>query len=85
VTTSSRKASGILPVRLGLEPDNKTALEELGIDVSLADSMSDRQLDEYIIEQEYNRVKEYYDNKGEDGERYAADWRREALRKIDID
>ena len=85
MTTSSRKASGILPVRLGLEPDNKTALEELGIDVSLADSMSDRQLDEYIIEQEYNRVKEYYDNKGEDGERYAADWRREALRKIDID
>ena len=85
MTTSSRKKSGILPVRLGLEPDNKTALEELGIDVSLADSMSDRQLDEYIIEQEYNRVKEYYANKGEDGERYAADWRKEALRKIDAD
>ena len=82
MTTSSRKPSGILPVRLGIEPDNKTALRELGMDESLADSMSDRELDELIIEKEYERVKEYYVSNGEDGERYAADWKREALRKI---
>ena len=32
MTTSSRK-KGILPVRLGLEPDNKTALKEFSEDV----------------------------------------------------
>jgi len=85
VTTSSRKRQGILPVRLGLEPDNKTALIELGMDASLADSMTDRQLDELIIEKEYERVKEYYANKGEDGEQYAKDWKQEAYRKINAD
>ena len=50
MTTSSRKPSGILPVRLGIEPDNKTALSELVMDESLANSMTDRQLDELIIE-----------------------------------
>jgi len=83
VTTSSRKQPGILPVRLGLEPDNKTALRELKMDESLADKMTDRQLDELIIETEYKRVQEYYANKGEDGERYARDWKQEAYRKID--
>ncbi len=85
MTISSRKKPGILPVRLGIEPDNKTALSGLGIDTSLADSMTDRELDEFIIEQEYNRVKEYYANKGEDGEAYARDWKREAYLKIDAD
>ncbi len=82
MTTSSRKQPGILPVRLGIEPDNKTALRELGMDESLTDSMSDRELDELIIEKEYERVKEYYSSNGEDGEQYATDWKREALRKI---
>lgn len=85
MTTSSRKASGILPVRLGIEPNNKAALKELKMDESLADTMTDRQLDELIIETEYTRVKEYYNSKGENGEQYAADWKREAYRKIDID
>lgn len=85
MTTSSRKRAGILPVRLGLEPDNKTALKELGMSESLADTMSDRELDELIIETEYNRVKEYYASKGENGEQYATDWKREAYRKIDAD
>lgn len=85
MTTSSRKRAGILPVRLGLEPDNKTALKELGMSESLADTMSDRELDELIIETEYNRVKEYYASKGESGEQYATDWKREAYRKIDAD
>jgi len=83
VTTSSRKQPGILPVRLGLEPDNKTALRELKMDESLADKMTDRQLDELIIETEYKRVQEYYANKGEDGEQYARDWKQEAYRKIE--
>lgn len=52
---------------------------------SLADTMSDRELDELIIETEYNRVKEYYASKGENGEQYATDWKREAYRKIDTD
>lgn len=52
---------------------------------SLADTMSDRELDELIIETEYNRVKEYYASKGESGEQYATDWKREAYRKIDAD
>ncbi len=85
MTTSSRKPAGILPVRLGLEPDNKTALSELGMDEALADTMTDRELDELIIETEYNRVKEYYASKGEDGEQYANDWKREALSKIKAD
>ena len=55
------------------------------MDASLADSMTDRQLDELIIEKEYERVKEYYANKGEDGEQYAKDWKQEAYRKINAD
>ena len=51
MTTSSRKNDkGILPVRLGLEPDNKTALSELGMDPALADTMTSEQLDKLIIE-----------------------------------
>ena len=42
MTTSSRK-KGILPVRLGLEPDNKTALKELKMDPDLADKMTDEE------------------------------------------
>ena len=49
MTTSSRKNDkGILPVRLGLEPDNKTALSELGMDPALADTMTSEQLDKLI-------------------------------------
>ena len=51
MTTSSRK-KGILPVRLGLEPDNKTALRQLGMDETLADTMSDREIDELIVNNE---------------------------------
>ena len=40
MNTSSHK-KGILPVKLGLQPDNKTALKELGMDPSLADQMTD--------------------------------------------
>ena len=58
MNTSSRK--GILPVRLGIEPDNKTALSELKMDPSLADSMTDRELDLLIIDNEYNRIVDYY-------------------------
>jgi len=87
VTTSSRKPSGILPVRLGIEPDNKTALSELGMDESLANSMTDRQLDELIIDTEYNRIKEYYaaNNAGPEGEEAAETWKKEAYRKINND
>jgi hypothetical protein len=59
VTTSSRK-KGILPVRLGLEPDNKTALKELKMDPDLADKMTDEELDKLIIDKEYNEGLEYY-------------------------
>lgn len=55
------------------------------MDEALADTMTDRELDELIIETEYNRVKEYYASKGEDGEQYANDWKREAFSKINAD
>lgn len=83
MTTSSRKKPGILPVRLGIEPDNKTALSELGMETSLADSLTDRQLDEMIIEKEYNRILEYYESKGEDGTQQASAWRKSALKIIE--
>tara|TARA_R110000751_G_scaffold37153_7_gene90304 strand:- start:3009 stop:3272 length:264 start_codon:yes stop_codon:yes gene_type:complete len=84
VTTSSRK-KGILPVRLGLQPDTKTALRELGMDESLADTMTDRQLDELIIENETTRIREYYksqDPNGPDGSMKANEYKQEALRII---
>ena len=54
------------------------------MDESLANSMTDRQLDELIIETEYQRIKEYYNanNAGPEGEQAAADWKKEAYRKI---
>ena len=48
MTTSSRK-KGILPVRLGLEPDNKTALKELKMDPDLANKMTDEELDKLRV------------------------------------
>jgi len=84
VTTSSRK-KGILPVRLGIQPDNKTALNQLGMDESLADSMTDRQLDELIIENESNRIKEYYTSKDRDGTMKANEYKQEALKIINND
>ena len=84
MTTSSRK-KGILPVRLGIQPDTKTALRQLGMDESLADSMTDRQLDELIIENETTRIREYYksqDPNGPDGSIKANEYKQEALKII---
>jgi len=83
VNTSSRK-KGILPVRLGLQPDNKTALDELGMDTALADRMTDQQLDELIIENEYLRVLDYYTTEGrpQEGITAANNWKKEALQKV---
>jgi len=81
VTTSSRK-KGILPVRLGLEPDNKTALRQLGMDENLADTMSDRDLDMLIIDNETARIKEYYSSKDIDGTQQAAEYRQQAIKNL---
>jgi len=83
VTTSSPK-KGILPVRLGLQPDNKTALAELKMDVTLADRMNDQQLDELIIENEYLRILDYYTEQGlpEEGKTNAHEWKKQALAKV---
>jgi len=82
VTTSSRK-KGILPVRLGLEPDTKTALKGLGMDPSLDDSMSNQQLDELIIENEYQRGLDWYIKEGKESEglKNMGDWKKQALEK----
>ncbi len=82
MTTSSHK-KGILPVRLGLEPDTKTALKELGMDPALDDQMNDQELDELIIENEYQRGLKWYreqDNEAE-GLTNMGQWKREALQK----
>ncbi len=63
MTTSSRK--GMLPVRLGIEPDNKTALIALNLDPNLADTMTDRQLDEHVIDVECQRIKSWYGKEGD--------------------
>ena len=81
MTTSSRK-KGILPVRLGLEPDNKTALRQLGMDENLADTMSDRDLDMLIIDNETARIKEYYSSKDMDGTQQAAEYKQQAIRNL---
>ena len=84
MTTSSRK-KGILPVRLGLEPDNKTALRQLGMDENLADTMSDREIDELIVNIETARVKAYYSSKDEDGTRQAEEYKQQAMKNIQND
>tara|TARA_X000000368_G_scaffold285745_1_gene226897 strand:- start:12607 stop:12867 length:261 start_codon:yes stop_codon:yes gene_type:complete len=83
VTTSSRK-KGILPVRLGLEPDNKTALKELKMDPDLADKMTDEELDKLIIDKEYNDGLEYYKSEGDEQEGLTnmGNWRKAALKQI---
>ena len=83
MNTSSRK-KGILPVRLGIEPDTKTALSDLNMDTSLADTMSGRELDLLIIDNEYKRILEYYDSKDRSKEgKYSADkWKSYALKQI---
>lgn len=78
MTISSHK--DMLPVRLGLEPDNATALTEAGYDPALADNMNGSELDMHIIDQEYNRVMEYYKD-NPDGERLAHDWKRQAIKQ----
>jgi len=83
VTTSSHK-KGILPVRLGLQPDTKTALNELGMDPNLDNQMTDQELDELIIENEYQRIINFYTKKNnlEEGMKSANDWKRQALQKV---
>ena len=83
MTTSSHK-KGILPVRLGLQPDTKTALNELEMDPNLDDQMTDQELDELIIENEYQRILNFYDKKNnlEEGRKSADNWKRQALQKV---
>ncbi len=82
MTTSSHK-KGILPVRLGLEPDNKTALKELGMDPALDDQMTDQELDELIIENEYQRGLDWYIKEGNESEglKNMGNWKQQALQK----
>jgi len=82
VTTSSHK-KGILPVKLGLQPDNKTALKELGMDPALADQMTDEQLDAHIIQTKHDRILDFYNGKGmeEEGVQRAKEYKNEALKK----
>jgi len=83
VTTSSRK-KGILPVRLGIEPDTKTVLTELGMDPTLDDRMTDRELDELIIENEYQDSLEWYKSQDMEqrGLKELGEWKRFALDRI---
>jgi len=83
VTTSSHK-KGILPVRLGLQPDTKTALNELEMDPNLDDQMTNQELDELIIENEYQRIINFYtkNNNLEEGMKSANNWKRQALQKV---
>jgi len=82
VNTSSRK--GMLPVRLGIEPDNETALSELNLDPNLAKTMTDRQLDEYVIERECERIRNWYANNDKKAEGISAanDYKKQAMKKI---
>ena len=85
MTTSSRKNDkGILPVRLGWEPDNKTALSELGMDPALADTMTSEQLDKLIIENEYTEGIEWYKSQDLEKEGYKnmGNWKQFALNRI---
>jgi len=80
VNTSSRK--GILPVRLGIQPDTKTALSELNMDPNLTDSMTDKELDLLIIDNEYQRILKFYEGKDEDGKGPANIWKAHAMQQI---
>ena len=82
MTTSSRK--GMLPVRLGIEPDNKAALAGLNMDPSLADTMSDRQLDDLVIQNEHNRIVNWYSGEGKEaeGKQAAANYKKKALENL---
>ena len=83
MTTSSRK-KGILPVRLGLEPDTKTALKELKMDPALADTMSDEALDKLIIENQYTEGIDWYKSQdmAKEGHKNMGNWRKAALEQI---
>ena len=81
MNTSSRK-KGILPVRLGIEPDTKTALSALNMDPELVNTMTDNQLDLLIIDKEYERILKYYDGKDEDGKGPADTWKSYAMQQI---
>ena len=79
MTTSSPKYKDVLPVRLGIEPDNKTALKELGMDPALADTMDGYELDMKIIDHEFQRIKKYYNDHPEKM-KYAEDWKAQAIK-----
>ena len=83
MTTSSRK-KGILPVRLGLEPDTKTALKELKMDPALADTMSDEALDKLIIENQYTEGIDWYKSQdmAKEGHKNMGNWKKAALEQI---
>ena len=82
MTTSSRK--GMLPVRLGIEPDNETALSKLNLDPNLAKTMTDKQLNEYVIEKECERIRNWYENNDKKAEGISAanDYKRQAMQRI---
>ena len=85
MTTSSRKnEKGILPVRLGLEPDNKTALKELGMDPALADTMTSEHLDKLIFEKEYSDCIDWYKSQDleKEGHKNMSNWKQFALNRI---
>lgn len=80
MNTSSRK--GILPVRLGIQPDTQTALSELNMDPNLTNSMTDKELDLLIIDNEYQRILKFYEGKDEDGKGPANTWKAYAMQQI---
>ena len=80
MNTSSRK--GILPVRLGIQPDTQTALSELNMDPNLTNSMTDKELDLLIIDNEYQRILKFYEGKDEDGKGPVNTWKAYAMQQI---
>ena len=52
------------------------------MDPSLADSMTDRELDLLIIDNEYNRIVDYYNSEGKDGKQPAGIWKAHAMKQM---
>ena len=55
------------------------------MDETLADTMSDREIDELIVNIETARVKAYYSSKDEDGTRQAEEYKQQAMKNIQND
>ena len=70
----------MLSVRLGEYSSNDEALADTDYTDLIGTNLSGSEIDEIIIEREYNRVKEYYADNPE-GERMAMDWKREAIKR----